>query len=113
MEKFLVLYMAPTASIDEMMKTMTPEQGKEGMDEWKKWMTERSSMFTDMGAPVGKNKRVTAGAIQDVRNEVTGYSIVMAESHEEAAKMFQTIPHFEIMGGYIDIMRLSDMGAMS
>ncbi len=113
MEKFLVLYMAPVASIEEMMKNMTPEQGKEGMEEWKKWMTDRAGNFADMGAPAGKTKRVTKDGVEDVKNEVTGYSIVLAESHEAAAKMFETIPHFQIMGGYIDVMRLTDMGSMS
>ena len=112
MEKFLVLYMAPIASVEAMMKDMTPEQGKEGMEEWTNWMNERKESFVDMGAPAGKTKRVTASSIEDIKNDVTGYSIVQAESHEAAAKVFENMPHFQIRGAYVEVMRLADMGKM-
>ena len=105
--------MAPVASIEQMMKDMTPEQGKAGMEEWTNWMKERAGNFVDMGAPAGKTKRVTAEGVSDVKNEVTGYSIVQAQSHEEAAKMFENMPHFQIRGGYVDVMRLADMSEPS
>ena len=112
MEKFLVLYMAPVASMEAMMKNMTPEQGKAGMDEWTKWMKERAGNFVDMGAPAGKTKRVTVSGVADVKNDVMGYSVVQAESHEAAAKLFESMPHFQIRGAYVDVSRLADMGQM-
>ena len=36
MKKFMAMYMAPAATIAEMMKA-TPEQMKTGMDDWMKW----------------------------------------------------------------------------
>src|SRR5207302_7434201 len=38
MKKFLVLYMAPSAQFEQMMKNATPEQQQKGMDAWMKWM---------------------------------------------------------------------------
>lgn len=112
MEKFLVLYMAPAESMNEMMKDMTPEQAKSGMEEWTNWMNERKEHFADMGAPAGKTKRVTLAGVEDIKNDVTGYSIVQAESHEAAAKIFENMPHYQIRGAYVDVMRLADMGKM-
>ena len=59
MDKFLVLYKAPNAVIDEWMKK--PEQERKPdetkmMDAWKKWMSANASKFTDKGAGAGKPK---------------------------------------------------------
>jgi len=52
MAKFLVLYLAPHAVVDEWMKT-PPEKRKteedKMMTEWKRWTSEHSSMFADKG----------------------------------------------------------------
>ena len=105
--------MVPVASIDEMMKTMTPELGKQGMDQWKAWMDAHKDVFVDMGAPVGRNKRVTSSGVEEVRNEVTGYSIVQAESADAAAQIFVgMMPHFEMPGSYVEVMPLADMSKM-
>ncbi len=86
------------------MANVTPEQMKSGMDEWMSWMKSHQSALADMGAPLGKTKRVTASGVSDVKNEITGYTAVMAESHEAAAKMFEGHPHLHVPGGYIDIL---------
>src|SRR4029078_5934488 len=57
MDKFLVLYKAPNAVIDEWMKK--PEQERKPdetkmMDAWKKWMSANASKFTHKGAGVAK-----------------------------------------------------------
>jgi len=109
MQKFLVLYMAPLASMDAMMRDMNEEKAKKGMDEWSKWMADHKDMFADMGAPAGKNLRVTAQSASEVRNEINGYSIVHAESREAAAKMFEGMGHFDIPGAYVEVMPLVDM----
>jgi hypothetical protein len=63
-----------------------------------------------MGAPLGKTKRVTVSDISDAKNEVGGYSIIEAESQEEAAKKMQSNPHFKMIpGGWIDVMEIMPM----
>lgn len=101
--------MAPAASIEKMMAEMTPEQGKAAMEEWRKWMKKNEAVLADGGAPLGKTKRVTSDGIADVKNEVTGYSIVEAESHEAAADIFKDNPNLQIPGGYIDILDIVPM----
>ncbi len=103
--------MAPLAAMDEMMKNMTAEKAKEGMAEWQKWMDDHKDSFIDMGAPAGKNLRVTATGAEDHRNEISGYSIMQAESREALAEMFKGMGHFDIPGAYIEVMPLVDMSA--
>jgi hypothetical protein len=52
-----------------------------------------------MGGPLGKTKRVGANGIADVSNEMGAFTVVRAESHEAAAKMFENHPHFAIFPG--------------
>lgn len=112
MQKFLVLYMAPVATMDAMMKDMTPEKAKEGMAEWQKWLTDNAAHFADMGAPAGRNKRVSAKGVEDVRNDIMGYSIIQAASHDEAVKILEKMPNMDMQGGYTEVMPLADMSKM-
>jgi hypothetical protein len=110
MKKFLALYMAPAASIQEMMKNTSKEDMQAGMNAWTIWMNENAKMFVDQGAPAGKTTRVTAEGISSSSNDVTGYSIVQAETREEAAEFLKNSPHFKnIKDAYIDVMDMMDM----
>ncbi len=110
MKKFLILYMMPIATIDEMMKNTSSEDRKKSMDEWVVWMNENKSLLAEIGAPTGKNKRVTLGGVSDTRNDVSGYSIIQAESQEEAANMLKGNPHLKMKGAYIEVMGCMPMG---
>lgn len=105
----MALYMVPPSSMDEMMKNWTPEQMRAGMDYWKKWMAAHENSFVDRGTPLGRNKRMTREGATDIRNEVTGYSIVQAESYEEAAELFKDNLHLQMPGAYIEILECREM----
>ena len=109
MQKFIALYMIPVASMDEMMKNSTPEQRQAGMDSWKQWAKMHEKDLVDLGVPLGKNKRVTASGVSDVRNEVCGYSLVQAESHDAAAKLFMDNPHLQMSGAYVEVLECRSM----
>ena len=79
------------------------------MDGWMQWAKTHEKDFVEMGTPTGKNKRVMAGGVTDVRNEITGYSIVQAESHEEATKIFADNPHLQMPGAYVEVMECMEM----
>jgi hypothetical protein len=112
MKKFLVLYMAPLAEMDKMMASSTPEGMKEGMNKWMVWMETHKEMFSDKGGPASRNMRVMPSGSSMTRNEVTGYSVLQAASHDEAAKIFSDCPHFDIPGAYVDLTELMDMSGM-
>jgi hypothetical protein len=105
MKKFLVLYKAPLASFDLMMKA-TPEQAKAGMDAWMAWGQKAAASIVDMGAPLGKSLRVTPAGASPTRNDLGGYSIMQGESKEAVAETLQGHPHFMTPEGFIEIVEL-------
>jgi len=112
MSRFLVLYTAPAAVIDEWMKTPADQRKaaeEKMMQDWKNWMAGHAKIFADKGAGVGKPKRVTAQGVADTRNDIMLYAIVEAESHDAAAKAFEGHPHFGIPQATIDVMPLSPL----
>ena len=113
MKKFLVLYMAPSAQFEQMMKNATPEQHQKGMDAWMTWMSANKASLVDGGAPLGKTKRVDANGAKDTKNEVGGYSIVQADSHDAAAKIFgKDHPHLHMPGAWIEIVEIMPIPGM-
>ena len=72
---------------------------RKGIEAWHKWVDDHKGAIVDMGAPLGRTKRVTKDGLADVRNNLGGYTVVQAESQEAAAKMFVNHPHFTIFPG--------------
>ncbi len=112
MKKFLVLYKAPIEEFQKLMANTNKEQQKKGMDEWTKWMQNHKADLADMGAPVGKTKQVMTSGVKDIKNDVGGYSVVQADSHDAAAKIFTDNPHFSIPGASIEVMEIMEMPGM-
>jgi hypothetical protein len=52
-----------------------------------------------MGGPLGKTKKVDSSGIADIANEMGAFTVVRADSHEAAAKLFENHPHFAIFAG--------------
>src|SRR5262245_8719623 len=99
MSKFLVTYLAPASVIDEWKKTEPSKRkaAEEKMQgDWRKWMAVHAKVFADQGAGVGKTKRVDAQGLSDAKNDIMLYSIIEADSHQSAAKMFEKHPHLGI-----------------
>jgi hypothetical protein len=71
----------------------------EGMQAWKRWSESNAEAIVDDGAPLGKTKRITKAGIADTRNNLAAYTVVEAESHEAAARLFENHPHFTIFPG--------------
>ena len=63
------------------------------------WGTANAAAIVDQGSPLGKTKRASARGVSDSKNALTGYAIVQAESHEAAARLFESHPHFTIFPG--------------
>jgi hypothetical protein len=116
MKHFLAVYLGSAAAGDKWKKLDPNERAqreKAGMEAWKKWATANKKSIVDGGAPLGKTKRSSAQGISDIKNEMTAYTIVQAESHEAAAKMFENHPHFKIFpGDSVEIMECLPMPGM-
>lgn len=105
MKKFLVLYKAPTASFEQMMKA-TPEQQKAGMDAWMAWSERAAASIVDLGAPLGKSLRVTKSGASPTVNDLGGFSILQAESKEALAGVLKEHPHFMTPEGFIEVIEV-------
>ncbi len=103
MKKFLAVFLGKPEAMDKWMQMPEAERKPkemEGMQAWTKWMEDhKKSLVGDGGSPLGKTKRVDKNGITDVRNEMGAWTMVEAESHEAAAKMFENHPHFMIFPG--------------
>lgn len=85
---------------------------KQMQGEWQAWIKEHAGAFADVGGGAGKTKRVTKEGVADVKNDIMLYSIVEAESQDEAAHIFKDHPHFGIPEASIEIMEVRPLGGM-
>jgi hypothetical protein len=72
---------------------------QKGIAAWKSWVETHHAAIVGMGGPLGKTKKITQHGIEDTSNEIGAYTVVRAESHEAAAKLFEKHPHFTIFPG--------------
>lgn len=118
MKKFLAIYLGSQSGPKmEQWNALTPEERqtreKAGMQGWFGFMKEYEKAFVDPGAPIGKTKAVDENGVKDVRNAISGYTILEAESHEAAAKLFENHPHFSIFPGEsVEIMEILPLPQM-
>lgn len=70
-----------------------------GFKAWGDWMAKNQSAIVESGAPLGSTKKVSLAGIADIRNHLAAFTIVRAESHSDAAKLFEGHPHFTLFPG--------------
>ena|SRR5215469_7236742 len=71
----------------------------EGFHAWKSWVEKHQSVIATMGGPLGKTKEITEDGIEDISNALSAFMVVKADSHEDAARLFENHPHFAIFPG--------------
>lgn len=99
---FLAVFLGTSQKMQEWSSRPEAEQKakmKEGMDAWKAWVEKYQGSIIEMGGPLGKTKKVSPKGIEDVSNALCAFTVVRANSQEEAAKMFEKHPHFTIFPG--------------
>jgi hypothetical protein len=118
MKTFLAIYLGDPAAksmsawnaLDEATRRA---KDKEGMEAWVRWGEQNAASIVDNGPPLGKTKRIDSDGVRDVTNELTGYVVVRAETHEDAAKLFLKHPHFSIFPGTgVEVMECLPMPEM-
>lgn len=78
---------------------------QQGIAAWKAWVDKHQEAVVAMGGPLGKTKQVSSRGIEDVSNSMSAYTVVRAESHDAAARLFESHPHFTIFpGDSVEIM---------
>ena len=118
MKTFLAIYLgsesSPAGQKWEAMDDKTREKQEEaGISAWMKWATENQKQIINIGSPIGKTKLVNSKGVSNIVNQITAYTIVQAENHEAAAKLFVNHPHFTIFPGEsVEIMECLPMPEM-
>jgi hypothetical protein len=110
MKNFLAVFIGSTNSAAHAeWKSLSAEERTEkekmGIMAWKNWAAKNERVIAEHGSPLGKTKKIDPKGISDIKNNLTAFTVVQAESHEAAAKLFLNHPHFSIFpGDSIEIM---------
>ena len=108
MKNFLAIYTGTPearAKWDQLSEAERKKRQAAGMEAWMNWGKKNSAAIVEGGGPLGKTKRASSQGIADIKNAMAAYVIVRAESHAEAAKLFENHPHFTIFpGDSVEIM---------
>jgi hypothetical protein len=118
MKKFLAIYIGTMEAFEKKgWNKMDPKKRKEleqsGMQAWMAWGTANAAAIVDQGNPLGKTMRASKQGIENIKNNMTGYVIIEAESHAGAARLFENHPHFAIFpGDSVEIMECLPLPAM-
>ena len=104
MKTFLAVYLGSASSAqrsnwDKMDEATRKARESSGMKAWGDWMVAHKDSVVTQGGPLGKTKRASPKGIDDTKNNMTGFVIVQAESHDAAARLFANHPHFTIFPG--------------
>jgi len=102
MKKYMAVFLGAAdknAAWDKLDEATKKEREKAGMAAWGKWVTDHKADIVDMGSPLGKTKKIDSSGISDTKNDLAAYTVVQAESYDDAAKMFVNHPHFSVFPG--------------
>jgi len=83
MKKFVFLYQG------------TQEPSPDAMEAWTSWFARVGDKLVDSGNPFGAGREVTTAGARELAGDVspfTGYSIVSAESIDDAEKLLEGLP---------------------
>ena len=104
MTKYLVLYLSDSTA-QEQMAQGTSEERKAGMDAWMAWAGLAGEMIVDLGSPLQAIE--PAGGKQ-----ISGLSIMEAESTDALKKVLDAHPHLHMPGGVINAYEFLAMPGM-
>ena len=93
MAKYLLAYVGGDQPDSE-------EAGKDVMDAWMAWFGGLGDAVVDPGHPTGASAAVASdGSVIVASAGITGYSVVTADSLEEALEIAKGCPHLSANGG--------------
>jgi hypothetical protein len=111
MKKYLVLYKSSVSAVEQIAKA-SPEQAKAGMDVWMSWSKKAGKAIVDLGAPLGNPVKVAGGSSSPSDGNVTGFSILQADSSKAIGDLLKDHPHFKAPGASIEVLEFLQMPGM-
>src|SRR5208283_1101293 len=90
---YLAVFLGSKSSPQRLAWDALPEgerraKEREGIAAWKAWVEKHHAVIVSMGGPLGKTKKVTRGGVEDTSNNIGAFTVVRADSHEAAARLF-------------------------
>lgn len=104
MKNFLAVFTGTPAAMassgwEALSESERTRRTQAGIAAWHAWMETHKGRIVVAGGPVGKTRRVSGSGIAAAHNDICGYVVVAAESHDAAARLFENHPHFAIFPG--------------
>ncbi|MBS0268690.1 MAG: hypothetical protein JSS54_06905 [Proteobacteria bacterium] len=102
MKTYLAVFLGSSAAMDAwkaLPETERKQREQAGIAAWHKWVADHKNVIAEMGSPLGKTKRTDKNGVSDVRNELGAWTLVKANSQDEAARLFLNHPHFTMFPG--------------
>ena len=109
MTKFMVLYRSSTTARDH-IASETPEQMKAGMEAWMQWAGKAGDAVVDLGAPLAPAAHLGPGSSD--AGEISGYSIMQADSAAALGGVLDGHPHLSMPGNSIEVLEMLSMPGM-
>ena len=79
----------------------TPEESAKGREAFRAWLEGLGDAVVNPGTPIGPSKTVTSASVSDSTRAFTGFSIVKADSLDNALEIAKRCPFLEM--GDIDV----------
>ena len=102
MKQFLAIFIGTPASMakwNELPEAERKQREGKGLTAWHAWIEKHKGSIVQTGSPLGKTKSVSNSGIADIRNNMSAWTVVQADSQDAAAKLFENHPHFTIFPG--------------
>ncbi|MES3008545.1 MAG: hypothetical protein V4751_12335 [Pseudomonadota bacterium] len=104
MKNFLAVFTGTAEKMEKsgwnaMNEPEREERTQAGMKAWGAWAHNNEKQIVVSGGPIGKTQRVSTAGVERAQNNICGYVVVAAESHEAASRLFEGHPHFAIFPG--------------
>ncbi len=104
--------MSPVSAEEQMVKGK-PEDMQKAMQPWVDWFTSVGSGLVDRGMPLGNGKHVTTSGVTDSTSQITGYSMIQAESMDKALELAKAQPHLTMgEGRSVEVLEVLAMPGM-
>jgi hypothetical protein len=113
MKDFLFIYKADYAT----MQDRTEEEAQAMMKRWMDWLEniaaqnkliDRGNRLANSGRIVKSNGIVTNGPYTDIKESIGGYSLIKAESYDEAVELAKGCPALQT-GGNVEVREIAPM----
>jgi hypothetical protein len=99
----MVLYRS-SVTAQEQMADASPDQAQEGMAMWMRWAEKVGPALVDLGSPLGGSRLVPSGADAQTGTPIAGFSVLEADSADDAAKLLDDHPHLQAPGAVIEVL---------